>query len=549
MFGGSPERNMVNLNARNLPDNWNLEKDINIKWVAELGSRCHGQPVVAGDKVLIGTNNGHPRNPRDRDKPTDDQPDGPPIDLGVLICFRASDGKFLWQAVTDMLESGQVNDWPYQGVCSTPVVDGDRVYYVSNRCEIVCLDLNGFANGNDGFQDEKYQDTTDADIIWSFDMIKQLKVFPHNKAASSPLIAGDLLFVVTGHGVEENHVQVPSPDAPSFVCLNKKTGKLVWKCNLPVGNIMHGQWSSPAHGVIKGKAQVIFPGGDGWLYAFDPPTGKLIWKFDANPKDAKWEIGGRGTRSDFIACPVIYNDRVYIGVGQDPEHLEGVGHYWCIDPTKEGDVSPELVTDATKEPPVTRPNPNNGAIWHYGGPDTRPHSYRDYVFSRTMSTACIVDDVVYIPEMAGYVQCLDARTGKRFWTYDTRSGIWGSCLYADGKVYVGNEDGDVYVFRHDPKPAVFDSPDDAYVRTRTAAEQNAQPGVDAKERVKDARAAGQLAAKKAQRRIEDRVLIRKIELDLPIRSTPSALGDTLYIATESKLIAIAAKPAQLETKP
>src|SRR5262245_18090870 len=118
-----------------------------------------------------------------------------------------------------MLETGQVNDWPREGVCSTPVVDGDRVYYVSNRREVVSLDLEGFANGNDGFQEEKYQDPTDADVIWSFDMMKELKVFPHNKAASSPLIAGDLLFVVTGNGVDENHVIVPQTAATSFHCL------------------------------------------------------------------------------------------------------------------------------------------------------------------------------------------------------------------------------------------------------------------------------------------------------------------------------------------
>ena len=61
------------------------------------------------------------------------------------------------------------------------------------------------------------------------------------------------------------------------------------------------------------------PGGDGWIYSFDP-DGKLLWKFDCNPKDAEYELGGKGTRSDFIATPVIYKDRVYIGVGQDPEH-------------------------------------------------------------------------------------------------------------------------------------------------------------------------------------------------------------------------------------
>jgi len=539
MLGGSPARNMASHTASNLPDRWSIETGTNIKWVAQIGSRSFCQPVIAGDKVLVATNNENPRNQRDRGQPTEDEPAGVPIDKGILICFRASDGKFLWQAVHDMLESGQVNDWPREGVCSTPTVEGNRVYYVSNRCEVVCLDLDGFANGNDGFQNEQYQDKSDADVIWSFDMIRELQVFPHNEAMCSPIIAGDKVLVVTGNGVDENHLNVPFPDAPSFICLNRKTGKLVWKSNLPGANIMHGQWSSPAYGVIKGKPQVIFGGGDGWLYSFDPPTGKLIWQFDANPKDAVWELGGRGTRSDFIACPVIYNDRVYIGVGQDPEHMEGVGHFWCIDPTKEGDISSDLVTDATTLPPKTKPNPNSGVVWHHGGDDKRPFARRDYVFSRTMSTACIVDDVVYIPELAGYVQCLDARTGKRFWTYDTRSNIWGSCYFADGKVFVANEDGDVFVFRHDPKPVVLESPADAAVRAAGEAAQNARPGVDAKSRDNEAREAGSLAAKLAHQRIEGRVLIRKMEMEKAMRSTPSAAGDTLYIAAEQKLFAIA----------
>ncbi len=59
------------------------------------------------------------------------------------MCFRESDGQFLWQIVHDKLGSGRVNDWPEQGICSTCCVDGDRVYYVSNRCQLVCADVNG----------------------------------------------------------------------------------------------------------------------------------------------------------------------------------------------------------------------------------------------------------------------------------------------------------------------------------------------------------------------------------------------------------------------
>jgi outer membrane protein assembly factor BamB len=540
MFGGSPARNMVCTTARNLPDDWNVEKKTNIKWVADLGTRTYGQPVIAGDHVLIGTNNGNPRNKRDRARPDDDNPDGVSLDKGILMCFRASDGKFLWQAVHDKLEA--VNDWPRVGICSTPAIEGERAYYVSNRGEVVCVDLLGFANGNDSFQKEKYRTSIDADIIWSYDMMNRLKVFPHNKAASSPLIVGDLLYVVTGNGVNETHDSIPSPLAPSFICLNKRTGELVWQSDLPGIRIMHGQWSSPTYAEIKGKGQVIFPGGDGWLYSFEPKTGELIWLFDANPKDSLYEIGGRGSRSDFIGAPVVYLDRIFIGVSQDPEHFDGVGHFWCIDPSdKLGDISPELVTDPSKFPPLTKPNPSSGVVWHYGGEDKRKNARRDIVFGRTLSTACIVDDVIYIPDIAGYVHCLDAKTGKRYWCLDTRASIWSSAYYADGKVFLTNEDGDVFVIRHSAKPTVLEDPDDAYLRARESFLRNFDPKPIDEEVLKNAKATAGAAYREANRAIIAKVVIRKIEMDDAIRGTPAAVGDTLYIASDRRLYAIAKK--------
>ena len=96
--------------------------------------------------------------------------------------------------------------------------------------------------------------------------------------------------------------------------------------------MLHGSWSNPSYGVIGGKGQVMYPGGDGWLYSFEPKTGKLLWKFDLNPKDSKWILGGRGTRNNVISTPVIVDDTVYIAVGQDPEHGEGPGNLWAIKP-------------------------------------------------------------------------------------------------------------------------------------------------------------------------------------------------------------------------
>src|SRR4029077_9316844 len=108
----------------------------------------------------------------------------------------------------------------------------------------------------------------------------------------SPLAVGDTLFLITSNGVDEAHKDIPRPDAPSFIAVNKKEGTVRWKTNLPSANLlkpganvkslidrglvlMHGQWSNPAFAVVDGQPQVIFPGGDGWLYAFEPDKGEL----------------------------------------------------------------------------------------------------------------------------------------------------------------------------------------------------------------------------------------------------------------------------------
>lgn len=533
MFGHDVTRNMVNLKATGIPDKPEMDGPHQL-WKADLGSRAYGGPTISGGKVFVGTNNERPRNPRDSVKNADG--DVEPIDRGVLMCFEQATGKFLWQAVHDKLESGQVNDWPKEGVCSTPTVEGDRVYYVSNRCTVVCVDANGRANGVQGTglkhydpklkKDVVYDSPTDADVIWEYDMMKQLGVFPHNMSAGCPLLVGDILYTVTANGVDEGHINIPSPESPSFIALHKLTGKLIWRSNLPGRNIMHGQWSNPMYATIGGVRQIIFPGGDGWIYSFTPEEGELLWKFDANPKDSKYELGGTGTRSDFIGTPVLYDNKIYIGTGQDPEHFSGIAYFYCIDPAgKKGDISPVL-TDRTEKQPdgsmkiYSKPNPNSAVVWQYGGVDARPLVPRDFIFGRTMSTACVVDGIVYISELQGQLHCLDAKTGKKYWQYDTKGSIWGSAYYADGKIFLATEGGDLFVFKHSKTPVEIDEIDN--------------PGVaDAK-----AFRAAQMAKRK---QVEQQVLLNKIEFDAAIRSTPIVVDNVLYVMTEKSLFAFGQK--------
>ena len=136
----SPLRNNV-VEAKNIPLTWDIQSGENIVWSMVLGSETYGNPVIANGKVYVGTNNG--AGYLDRYPST--------VDLGVLLCFDEQTGKFLWQHSSEKLPTGRVHDWPDQGICSAPLVDGNRLWFVTSRGEVVCLDPEGFHDGkNDG---------------------------------------------------------------------------------------------------------------------------------------------------------------------------------------------------------------------------------------------------------------------------------------------------------------------------------------------------------------------------------------------------------------
>ena len=462
-WGGVQARNMASP-AKDLPDFFQpgfvatdtqpAVDPVNIKWSSQLGTETYGNPTICGGKVFIGTNNGHARNPLR------------PGDRAVLMCFSEADGRFLWQlAAPKRQQSGKFNgDYPNLGLCSSPTVDGNRVYVVTSRCEVLCLDVNGLANGNDGpFVDEAQYlakprsekivagpdgpDITvvpsppvtlapdDADITWMFDMMREVKSWPQDASSCSVLIFGNYLYVGTSNGVDSTHKHIPCSQSPSFIVLDKHTGKLIATDDAGISpNVFHGQWSSPALGVVRGKPLIFYGAGDGFCYAFDPKPApgaigapgilKTRWRFDCNPPERRFRNGkqllyganGDGP-SEVTATPVFYKNRIYVAVGQDPRHGKGRGCLSCIDATGTGDIS------AT------------GAIWRYMD------------IGRTLSTVSIADGLLYVADFSGILRCLDADTGQVLWTHDTGSPIWGSTFVADGKVYLGTERGQLWVLK------------------------------------------------------------------------------------------------------
>jgi outer membrane protein assembly factor BamB len=403
MWGGTPSRNMVSP-MTGLPTTWDVKTGKNVKWVAELGSQSYGNPVVASGVVLVGTNNEALRDPKQ------------PGDRGVLMAFREATGEFLWQATFEKLAAGRANDWPFQGIASSPLIIRGVAYFTTNRGTIVAADLEGFHdNENDGLtKDEKLTGKFDPDILWTFDMIEEVGAFPHNLANCSPVADGGLLYCSTGNGQDESHVNVPSPKAPSIIALDIESGKLKWEDNSVGDRVLHGQWSTPAVGDIGGVRQVVHAQGDGWVRGYEAASGKKLWEFDTNPKNSVWPK----TRNEVISTPVIFENVVYIANGQDPEHGEGVGHAYAIDATKRGDIT------------------ETGQIWHFDK------------IRRSISTAAIKDGLIYLADFSGFLHCLDVKTGKPYWTHDLFAAVWGSPILIGDKVYIGDEDGDVVVVEH-----------------------------------------------------------------------------------------------------
>jgi outer membrane protein assembly factor BamB len=475
-WGARYTRNLIS-DERNLPESFDPDTGRNVRWTFELGTSSYATPVVAEGRVLVGTNNDPPRDPNNVG------------DRGVLLCLNEADGKLLWHLAVPKRD--QFNDWPNVGICSPPTVENGRVYLTSNRGEVLCLDLAGHANGNDGpFTDEASYivpggatpleiGPQHADILWRFDMFEQLGVETHDEMHSSPLIHGDVLYVGTSNGVDGTHRHVPAPGAPSIIALDKKTGRLLARDREPIGaHITHSTWSSPSLGTVGGRELIFFAAGNAIVYAFEPmlplPAGegrgegspvatlKKVWQYDCDPGSPRGELdkfqGNRRTGpSTITGMPVFHEGRVYVTAGGDLWHgkLECYLHAISADGT--GDIT------------------QTGRVW--AAPLSR----------HCMSTPSIAGGLAYIADCGRQVSCIDIETGKPVWVHRANGDIWSSTLVADGRVYVGSLRGDFWTL-----------------------------------------AAGR----------ELKVLSR-IDLGEPIHATPIAANGTLYVGTMRRLFAVA----------
>jgi HEAT repeat protein/outer membrane protein assembly factor BamB len=370
----------------NPPVDWDTTTGRNIVWSVELGSQTFGRPVVVGDLVCVGTDNSRRLNPACQEE------------AGMLMAFRALDGKFLWQDAAPRVERG-LREFLLASTTSAPYVEGKRLYYVTAECQLRCLETQAAA------------------LVWELDMAR-LGVFPHEASNSEVLPVGDLLMVATSNGQNEGHTRVPSPRAPSLIAVDKRSGEVVWRAVGPGDQVLHGQWSSPVAANVNGRIQVLFGGGDGWLRSYDAASGHELWRFDGNPKDAAWlPRPGVLSRGSIIASPVFDEGRVFVAMGQSPGHGNAPSLIHAISPNGKGDVT------------------ESGLLW----------TSREA--GRVVGTPIAKDGLLYVGDLGGTLHCLDAATGVSVWKHETDEPIWGSLLLAGDRLYVGNVGGTMTVLR------------------------------------------------------------------------------------------------------
>ncbi len=396
-------------------------------WRAKIGWMAGGVALLQ-DKVLVGTGF-HRADPLTHKTIQDG---------GAVMGFNSQTGEFLWQSahprpplrVNDMV--GFVN--------SRPWVEGKRAWYVSNRGELVCVDTEGFRDGkNDGpFTAEELTGLSDADYVWKLDMVRELRVFKRDagdawSAICSPVVLGNLVFCVTGEGCWP-----PSEpgSAPSFLAVNKESDKVVWSSRAPGQAILYSQWSSPVIARVNAKDQVVFPGGDGWLYGFEPKAGDLLWKVNCNdPSLRDWRLDPSGghtagnVKHFFVGTPTVHKNTIYFGLNNDFEDPQTNAPLYAISLGHRSDATEKSVR------------------WKFQHPE----------FGSTYSSAAAADGIVYVLGHRAVLFALDEKNGEVIWHCRLASDAHGyaSPILAGRKVLVGTDDGELVVFAAGRKKNVW----------------------------------------------------------------------------------------------
>ncbi|MDA0659031.1 MAG: PQQ-like beta-propeller repeat protein [Planctomycetota bacterium] len=358
-----PEQNGVS-REKNLPDHWTLKGE-NLVWrKTEFATRS--TPIVMDGRVYV-ICRAFPETTQEGEK---------------VACIHAETGELLWEAVNNVF----LSDAPAERVGWSSAV-GDpatgHVYSLGLGCLFQCL------NAKTGQQ------------VWSHSMSEEYGMLStYGGRTNLPIVFEDLVIisgVMTGWG----DYAVP---AHRLVAFDKLTGVPVWIASTRV-RPEDTTYSTPFITTLNGQAAMVFGASDGSVYALQPRTGQVIWKYDASP---------RGINT----MPLVHDSMIFCGHSeQNSSDTTILGAMFAFDGRTQGNIAEKSLTWKIPARTVGRCQP----MW--------------------------IDGRIYAVDDGGTLWIVDAKTGKEIAKKKLGRIMFGSMVYGDGKIFVGEATGRWYVLR------------------------------------------------------------------------------------------------------
>jgi outer membrane protein assembly factor BamB len=284
----------------------------------------------------------------------------------IAMCLDARNGKSLWSAEVFSPEDGSSLHRKNSYASPTPLVHEGRLYVHFGHLGTACLDLAGH-------------------VLWRQTAIKYPSMHGNG---GSPVLARDRL-IFSCDGITN----------PVVVALDRRTGEVQWKTPRDNDAVPRKfSFSTPLLITNAGREELISPGAGG-TYAYDPATGRPLWKVSA------------GAGFSVVPRPVFAHGLLFVNTDYDFPKL------FAIRPGGDGDVT------------------STHLAWQTGrGAPSTP-------------SALVVGSELYFVSDAGIATCADAKTGHVHWNERLGGGFSASPVFADGRIYFQNEEGVGYVLK------------------------------------------------------------------------------------------------------
>lgn len=357
-----PFQNGMSL-ERNLPATWSPKSGENLLWRREEWA-TRSTPVVFGNRLYT-VCRAFPETTKEGEK---------------LVCINAENGDLMWESIHNVY----LSDAPAERVgWSSPVVDPatGNVYYLGLGCYFQGL------NGETG------------EPLWTHSMSEEFGMLStYGGRTNFPIVFEDLV-IISGVTTAWGDQAVP---AHRFYAFHKKTGQLIWTLSTRL-RPEDTTYSTPFVTMLNGQPALVLGAGDGSVYAVQPRTGKVIWKYDAS---------NRGINT----MPLVSDGIVYLGHSeQNASDTNVLGAVFAFNGNRTTDVA------------------ETDLLWKIPG--------------RTVgrSQPVKIGDRLYTVDDGGTLWIVEAQTGKDVAKQKIGRIMFGSMVHGDGKIYVGEATGRFYI--------------------------------------------------------------------------------------------------------